>query len=95
MVIKIERKNQTTRLFLEILNVLSEFDKPYLVTCEKDSSGDRDVSWFIRPGHNVLTMSNAISESGKHDNKLKTQSFQRSHRHIRQGSKISYDLRGS
>jgi len=62
IIIKIDCKNQTTRLFLEMLDVLAEFSKPYLVACEKDSSGDRDVSGFSKPDLNVLTMSNIFAK---------------------------------
>lgn len=63
MVIKIDCKNQTTRLFLDMLDILHDFDKPYLLACEKDSSGDRDVSSYSKLGVNVLTMSNAFTKT--------------------------------
>ncbi len=63
MIVKIDCKNQTTRLFLAMLDILSDFDKPYLIACEKDSSGDKDVSSYIKPSFNVLTMSNVFTKS--------------------------------
>lgn len=58
MIIKIDCKNQTTRLFLDLLGALDDYENPYLLACEKDSSGDRDVSAYEKPGANVLTTSN-------------------------------------
>ena len=60
MIVKIDCKNQTTRLFLEMLDTLGDVERPYLLACERDSSGDRDVSSYAKPGHNTLTTSNVF-----------------------------------
>jgi hypothetical protein len=57
IIIKIDCKNQTDRLFFETLDILSDRQKPYLVASEKDGSTDRDVSKFQKKG-NVLIYSN-------------------------------------
>lgn len=61
IVIKIDCKNQTNRLFLEMLDSLSDFKKPYLIASEKDFSGDRDVSKYRKIGVNVLATSNVFT----------------------------------
>ena len=63
MMIKIDCKNQTTRLFMETLDILNDYDKPYLVACEKDSSIETDLSSYSKPGFNVLTASNAFKKT--------------------------------
>jgi hypothetical protein len=62
MIIKIDCKNQTTRLFLDMLDQLQDYTSPYLVACEKDSSSQEDVSNYDKPNLNVLTKSNVFPE---------------------------------
>lgn len=64
MIVKIDCKNQTTRLFTETLELLGDYDKPYLIACEKDASGDRDMSIYAKPGFNTLTHSNLFGTQG-------------------------------
>ena len=61
MIVKIDCKNQTTRLFLEVLDFLRDRSKPYLVACENDSSTERDVSDYSRFPSNTLAASNVFS----------------------------------
>jgi len=60
LIIKIDCKNQTSRLFLEMLDLMKGRTDPYLVACEQDDSGSRDVSVYSKPDLKVLTASNAF-----------------------------------
>jgi len=60
MIIKIDCKNQNARLFFEMFDLLNGHTDPYLVACERDDSGDREVESYSKPGHNVLRVSNVF-----------------------------------
>ncbi len=61
MIVKIDCKNQTTRLFLSVLDGLRNYGRPYLVACEHDSSDDRDVSDYRKHPFNTLAASNVLA----------------------------------
>jgi len=59
VIVKKDCKNQTDRMFVDVLDMMSECNSNYLVSCERDGSSDRDVSAYAAKGANVLTASNA------------------------------------
>jgi hypothetical protein len=57
IIVKIDCKNRTDQMFRAILDELSNCQQRYLLSCERDGSGDRDLSEYVRRGMNVLSTS--------------------------------------
>jgi hypothetical protein len=60
VIVKIDCKNRTAYLFSGMLDLLSSSKTNYLISCERDESGDRDLSVYARKGFNVLSASNVV-----------------------------------
>jgi len=60
IIVKIDCKNRTDHMFMEILDMLSPRKINYLVSCERDGSSDRDVSSYAKKDVNVLSASNTV-----------------------------------
>lgn len=58
MIVKIDCKNQTDRIFMDVLDILSNRNSPYLVASERDGSAGSDVSRFAVNDWNTLVTSN-------------------------------------
>lgn len=62
-IVKIDCKNQTNVLFSEFLELLSTTEKQYLLTSERDESGQIDLSQFACPDSNTLAYSSIDGRS--------------------------------
>jgi hypothetical protein len=62
IIVKIDCKNRTDYMFMEILDMLSKRKVNYLISCEQDGSSGRDVSVYVKKGHRVLSASNTIQD---------------------------------
>ena len=60
VIVKIDCKNRTAYLFSRMLDLLSSSKTNYLISCERDESGDRDLSVYAREGFDVLSASNVV-----------------------------------
>ena len=57
LITKIDCKNRTDYMFMEFLEIFSQYTKNYHLACEHDGSSDRDVSMYAASHDGVLTKS--------------------------------------
>lgn len=56
-IVKIDCKNRTDQMFAEMLDLVPDHARNYLVAAERDGSSDRDLSAYDVPGERVLRTS--------------------------------------
>ena len=60
LVAKIDCKNRTDCIFADLLDMMADRHGPYLISCEKDGSSDRDLSRFAHQNSRTLCASNIL-----------------------------------
>lgn len=61
LIVKIDCKNQTNRLFEKTFDIVSINDRPFLISAERDNSGVRDLS-HLNEGKGAIVYSNLFNK---------------------------------